>query len=142
MKSNKKILKYEELKFEKGTGTGTYNSQKIKGTPYKTTGKGKVGIYKCNRVDNNNKGTRHPHSILKYKNPHKTIHQTQKPVDLLEWLIKTYSNEGETILDFTMGSGSTGIACINTNRRFIGIEMDTDIFNLAINRVKEYYNGL
>jgi adenine-specific DNA-methyltransferase len=65
------------------------------------------------------------------------LHPTQKPVDLLEYLIKTYTNENETVLDFTMGSGSTGIACINTNRNFIGIEMDDNYFNIAEKRIKE-----
>ena len=68
------------------------------------------------------------------------LHPTQKPVDLLEYLIKTYTNEGELVLDFTMGSGSTGVACMNTNRRFIGIELDGDYFNIAINRIFEDYN--
>ena len=59
------------------------------------------------------------------------MHPTQKPVDLLEYLIKTYTKEGETVLDFTMGSGSTGVACVNTNRNFIGIELDENYFKIA-----------
>ena len=62
-------------------------------------------------------------------------HPTQKPVALLEYLIKTYTNEGETVLDFTMGSGSTGVACVNTDRRFIGIELDDKYFNIAKQRI-------
>lgn len=65
------------------------------------------------------------------------LHPTQKPVPLLEYLIKTYTNENELVLDFTMGSGSTGVACLNTNRRFIGIELDEKYFNIATNRIKE-----
>ncbi len=65
------------------------------------------------------------------------LHPTQKPVALLEYLIKTYTNEGETVLDNCMGSGSTGIACINTNRRFIGIEKDDKYFEIAKNRIIE-----
>lgn len=64
------------------------------------------------------------------------FHSSQKPIDLLEYLIKTYTNEGETVLDFTMGSGSTGVACLNTNRRFIGIELDEKYFNIAKNRIE------
>lgn len=65
------------------------------------------------------------------------IHPTQKPLDLMEYLIKTYTNENETVLDFTMGSGSTGVACINTNRKFIGIEMDKNYFDIAQKRIME-----
>ena len=65
------------------------------------------------------------------------MHPTQKPVALMEYLIKTYTNEGETVLDFTMGSGTTGVAAINNNRNFIGIEMDETYFNIASKRVQE-----
>lgn len=65
------------------------------------------------------------------------VHPTQKPVALMEYLIKTYTNKGETVLDFTMGSGTTGVACINTNRKFIGIERDKDYFDIAKNRIIE-----
>lgn len=64
------------------------------------------------------------------------VHPTQKPIDLLEWLIKTYSNEGDLVLDNCMGSGSTGIACINTNRNFIGIELDEEYFDIAKQRIE------
>ena len=65
------------------------------------------------------------------------LHPTQKPVALLEYLIRTYTNECETVLDFTMGSGSTGVACVNTNRNFIGIELDKSYFDIAKNRIEE-----
>ena len=65
------------------------------------------------------------------------MHPTQKPTDLLEYLIKTYTNENELVLDFTMGSGSTGVACMNTNRKFIGIELDNNYFNIAKQRIEE-----
>lgn len=68
------------------------------------------------------------------------FHPTQKPTDLLEYLIKTYTNENDLVLDFTMGSGSTGVACMNTNRKFIGIELDENYFNIATNRIFENYN--
>ena len=63
------------------------------------------------------------------------IHPTQKPVALLEYLIKTYTQEGETVLDFTAGSFSTGVACLNTGRSFIGVEMDENYFNIGVNRI-------
>ena len=83
--------------------------------------------------------TNYPHNILTFQNitGKQAQHPTQKPVDLLEYLIKTYTNEDETVLDFTMGSGSTGVACTNTNRSFIGIEMDEDYFNIASKRIIE-----
>lgn len=65
-----------------------------------------------------------------------SVHPTQKPVDLLEYLIKTYTNEGELVLDFTMGSGSTGVACMNLNRDFIGIELEEEYFNIAKERIE------
>ena len=64
------------------------------------------------------------------------IHPTQKPVSLMEYMINTYTDEGETVLDFTMGSGSTGVAAVNTNRRFIGIELNLDYFNIAMDRIE------
>jgi site-specific DNA-methyltransferase (adenine-specific) len=75
-------------------------------------------------------------SVLNVDRPHPPIHPTQKPVELLEWLIKTYSNEGELVLDNTMGSGTAGVACENTKRRFIGIEKDKNHFNIATSRIK------
>ena len=79
----------------------------------------------------------YPKQTLYYNQVKNPIHPTQKPVDLLEYLIKTYSNEGDTVLDFTMGSGSTGVACMNTGRKFIGIEKDEQYFKLAEKRIKE-----
>ena len=76
-------------------------------------------------------------NVLEYAKDNDGYHPTQKPVKLLEDLIQTYSNEGNTVLDFTMGSGSTGVACINTNRNFIGIELDENYFHIAEQRIKE-----
>ena len=76
-------------------------------------------------------------NVLEYKKDNDGYHPTQKPVALLEDLIHTYSNEGNTVLDFTMGSGSTGVACINTGRNFIGIELDKDYFAIAKKRIEE-----
>ena len=79
-------------------------------------------------------------NVLEYKKDNDGYHPTQKPVALLEDLIQTYSNEGNTVLDFTMGSGSTGVACVNTNRRFIGIELDDGYFEIAKKRIEEAYD--
>lgn len=81
--------------------------------------------------------TNYPKNILKFKRDLPNIHPTQKPVALLEYLIKTYTNEGDLVLDNCMGSGSTGVACINTNRNFIGIELDEKYFKIAKDRIKE-----
>ena len=78
-----------------------------------------------------------PINLLRYdKVRRNSLHRTQKPVDLLEYLIKTYTNENETVLDNCMGSGSTGVACVNTNRNFIGIELDEKYFNIAKERIE------
>jgi len=129
---------YKSLKDEWEKLETTYNPQKTEGKPYTTNGKGKVECYNTKRISNENKGDRHPSTILKFNNPKKSLHRTQKPTDLLEWLIKSYSNEGENVLDFTCGSGSTGIACLNTNRNFIGIEKDKEIFHIAQRRLLKY----
>ena len=86
--------------------------------------------------------TGYPNNVLEYPLDSKKLHPTQKPVRLLEYLIKTYTNEGETVLDNCMGSGSTGVACINTNRRFVGIEKDDTYFNIAKERINNTYNEL
>ena len=83
------------------------------------------------------KYTNYPTTILNFAKPNKAVHPTQKPVPLLEYLIKTYTNEGETVLDNCMGSGTTGVACVNTNRSFIGIELDEHYFDIAKNRIEE-----
>lgn len=82
-------------------------------------------------------GKKFKSNILKYKKDHDGLHPTQKPVALLEDLIKTYTNENNTVLDFTMGSGSTGVAAKNLNRNFIGIELDEGYFNIAKNRISQ-----
>ena len=81
---------------------------------------------------------RYPISILKFNRIRNGLHPTQKPVELLEWLIKTYTNENEVVLDNAMGSGSTGEACLRTNRNFIGIEQDDKYFDIAYNRINGY----
>lgn len=82
-----------------------------------------------------------PTNILDFpncRNRKKNTHPTEKPVDLLEYLIKTYTQEGEVVLDNCMGSGSTGIACLNTNRDFIGIELDSNYFSIAKERIENH----
>ena len=76
-------------------------------------------------------------SILRFGKENKGVHPTQKPVALLEYLVKTYTNEGDTVMDNTMGSGSTGVACVNTGRDFIGIELDDNYFSIAQKRIAD-----
>ena len=118
----------------------TYNPQGL--ISYNKVNKiGKVG-FNYNDVNSNKyiqKYTNYPTQILKFSYDKERFHPTQKPVDLLEYLIKTYTNENELILDFTMGSGSTGVACMNTNRKFIGIELDNNYFNIASKRIEEAF---
>ena len=90
-----------------------------------------------NQVFNLHDGKKYKSNILEYKKDYNGYHPTQKPVALLEDLIKTYTNEGDTVLDFTMGSGSTGVAAINTDRKFIGIELDPDYFKIAQERINQ-----
>ena len=139
---NKMPLRTHEMIYIFYQKRGTYNPQKTKGKPYKTKKKkkGNIGIYgkdgeDYKRTPIDNKGDRFPVSIIKFDNPKKSIHKTQKPLGILEWIIKTYSNENDLVLDFTMGSGSTIEACINTNRKYIGIEKDKDIYLIAKDRI-------
>jgi site-specific DNA-methyltransferase (adenine-specific) len=119
----------------------TYNPQMAEGKAYTdkpresgldAINKGVRGMKKAIA----NTGTRYPSSVQKFSNGNNgNTHPTQKPVDLMEYLIKTYTNEGETVLDFTMGSGTTGVAALNLNRKFIGIELDPDYFEIAKGRI-------
>ena len=122
----------------------TYNPQKTYGH------KRKVSLAKhkqnCKKAEEYNdyglasydSTERYPTQILQFNTDRQksALHPTQKPVALLEYLIKTYTNDGETVLDFTMGSGSTGVACVNTNRNFIGIELDEGYFQIAKERIE------
>lgn len=114
---------------------GTYNEQKTEGLPYsikrKVTFKGE-GYGKQKDSAKQNDGFRHAKSVIQIPNPRiKSGHPTEKPVALMEHLVKTYSNENDVVLDSCMGFGSTGIACKNLNRRFIGIELNADSFSIA-----------
>lgn len=121
----------------------TYNPQKYKheGKLVKNTVKGKFGklssdnqIKPTEYIDD---GTRYPKQVLRFNrvDKHHIVHPTQKPVELLEYLIKSFTNEGDTVLDNCMGSGSTGIACKNLNRNFIGIEKELTYFEIAKERI-------
>lgn len=115
----------------------TYNPQFKEGAPYKTKRATKSKNYGSQRETSTvNKGIRYPTSILTVsQNRIEKGHPTQKPVALMEYMIKTYTNEGETVLDSTMGSGTTGVAAHNTGRKFIGIELDLGYFETAKNRI-------
>ena len=143
MSANKCPLRIHEMVYVFGKPSGgnkTYNPQKTAGKPYtrSISNKPKKDVYGQEgdtAGGTNITGDRHPKSIQKFNYDKEKLHPTQKPVAACEWLINSYSNEGDTILDFTMGSGSTGVACKNTNRKFIGIEMDEEIFKTAEKRI-------
>lgn len=116
----------------------TYNSQKTKGKPYSQKKSSATDIYRgkdSGIMTINTTGDRYPLSWQKFKTDKEKFHPTQKPVLLMEYLIKTYTNETETVLDFAMGSGTTGVACKNLNRNFIGIELDEKYFEIAKERI-------
>jgi len=138
------IFSQSPCAFSKHQNTCAYFPQMIKGKPYTQVSGKTRSFHSASNKDNgkaNNhmtisNGDRFPTSILEF-NAEKGFHPTQKPVALLEYLIKTYTLEGETVLDFTMGSGSTGVACVNTGRKFIGIEQDDKYFEIASKRIIE-----
>jgi len=132
----------------------TYNPQFGEGKPYnikesnrrkgsetlsgnKEKGLSRANIVSFVRTESVNTGTRYPFDILKIKRDKDKLHPTQKPVALFEYLLKTYTNEGDLVLDNTIGSGTTAVACINTGRNFIGIEMDKGYFDIAKKRIAE-----
>lgn len=121
-----------------------YNPQMTEGEPYnkgvrKNQLTGSYGDFKPVVVKS--EGKRYPTDVIYYKTAEtegEVVHPTQKPVALLEYLIKTYTNENDVVLDNCMGSGSTCVACINTNRRYIGIEKDEQYYEIAVNRVNGF----
>ena len=123
-----------------------YNPQKWQSTPYRATSPragliSSYGHFK-DQIRESKDGSRFPLDVLKFRMPYangnETVyHPTQKPVDLLEYLIKTYTNEGELVLDNCIGSGSTAVACIETNRNFIGFETDKNYFEIANKRINK-----
>jgi site-specific DNA-methyltransferase (adenine-specific) len=119
-----------------------YNPQLIAGKPYKVKRTGKDDSGECygkikQRTDTNNTGTRNPTTVLHYDRVPNNVrcHPSQKPCTLLDFLVLTYSNEGDTVLDFAMGSGSTGRSALTHKRKFVGIEKDKDTFDLAVRRL-------
>jgi len=126
----------------------TYNPQMIKGKAYKDSGRKKslnnqqkIGVDSYTPIENN--GTRFPNSIIDFSNGNNNnIHPTQKPVALFEYLIKTYTNEGDLVLDNCSGSGTTAIACLGTNRKYICIEKDEVYYKKSLERVEEYNKQL
>jgi len=133
LKSHENILVFYRSK-------PTYNPQMWYSTPYSgfSSDVSKIGeVYGSQKSKHrdNPEGSRYPKTILKYKQE-KGLHPTQKPVGLMEYLIKTYTNEGDNVLDNTMGSGTTGVACINCNRNFTGIESDKKYFDIAKERIE------
>jgi site-specific DNA-methyltransferase (adenine-specific) len=133
------VRKHEQvLVFSAKKSPGTYNAQGLekKGTITKQGGNSD-NYGQRNAKEYVQEFTNWPRDVLEIKSEGKTVHPTQKPVALMEYLIKTYTNEGETVLDFTMGSGTTGVACKNLNREFIGIELDETYFNIAKQRIIE-----
>ena len=159
--SNPKMFKYDWV-WQKPKGTGhlnakrqpmrdkedilvfygqqcLYNPQMTEGQPFgkKTGAKQQSGVTGNHGEERSmNYGTRHPKQVQRFPVVERgTLHPTQKPVALMEYLIKTYTNAGEAVLDFTMGSGTTGVACKRLNRDFIGIEKDADYFDIACKRI-------
>jgi len=160
--SNMKMFKYCWV-WDKGRGAGHLNSKKqpLKNCedvvvfyakqcmynpqmrtgfrPYQSTwdNSGSSECYGAQgRGHTQNNGTRYPLHKIEFGRDNSKIHPTQKPVALMEYLIKTYTNEGETVLDFAMGSGTTGIACVNTSRDFIGIELNKKYFDISVSRIE------
>lgn len=145
----KPLTKHEDVNvFSLHKKTLKYYPQMTEGKPYKrnfTENKVNNMGFGIKGVETDNKGTRHPTTILDYPQQWRRqdqVHPTQKPVELMEFLIKSFSMENETVLDFTAGSFSTGVACLNTNRKFIGIEMDEGYFNIGKDRMNQYEQNI
>ena len=150
--AKKQILKAHENVLIFSKKTATYNPQKTEGKPYsgdKRAGKKGSLTDVFNNVPNptfrngSKDGLRYPRSVQYFKTSEsegKTTHPTQKPVALFEYLIKTYTNEGDNVLDNAMASGTTGVACVNTNRNFIGMELEEKYFDIAEQRIEQAKN--
>ena len=140
LKAHEMIYVFRNNKKPKGL-KWIYNPQKTPGKPYRKveTPRKDACIYGVEKGfhSENISGDRHPRTVIEFAKPKYRLHPTQKPVALCEWIIKTYTNEGDMVMDFTMGSGSTIIGCINTKRKYIGIEKDEKIFLSAKKRIDE-----
>ena len=130
MKAHENVLVFS-------AGAPTYNPQMTPGEKYHVGGgASKQDNYGAFGTARDNDGSmRYPRTVQKFSHE-AGLHPTQKPVALMEYLIRTYTNEGDTVLDNCMGSGSTGVACVNTNRRFIGIEREPKYFEIAKQRIE------
>ena len=136
-------MKKHELILVFGKGAATYNPQFESGTPYHRV----YTLHKSNNLgfgiagtEHDNDGRRHPSTVLDFPQKWRRqdqIHPTQKPVELMKWLGKSYSDKGDAVLDFAMGSGTTGVACMETNRDFIGIEISKEYYDLAQARIEK-----
>jgi site-specific DNA-methyltransferase (adenine-specific) len=136
MRSHENILIFGR---EGEKANATYNPvKKDGGKPYKKAHTNNSNVYPSRKYITESDGKRFPGSVLKYKKDenHKAIHPTLKPVKLMEYLVQSYSNENDIVVDPFMGAGSTGIACRNLGRRFIGIEKDEQYFDIAVERIK------
>jgi site-specific DNA-methyltransferase (adenine-specific) len=128
-------------------GQPTYNPQMVDGDPYSATGSKKSDCYGSQKTTTTIcTGKRYPRNVIKIAADERgtvgRIHPTQKPVALMEYLIRTYTNAGETVLDNTMGSGTTGVACARAGRRFVGIERDEAYFAIARQRIESALSAL
>lgn len=161
--SNKKMFRYEII-WEKTKPVGFFNAKRmplrshenilvfykklptynptLEDCEIKVKRPDKSGVYGSERSKSNEyimTKTGYPRSVVKFSNVNrKQLHPTQKPLELFEWLIKLYSNEGDTILDNCMGSATTAIACMNTGRNFIGFELDKEYFDIANERIEKH----
>lgn len=144
LKAHENILVFSKAasSYSKKT-TMKYNPQMTDGKPYVSkTGDSQFKFHSMpSGFIHRNNGTRYPRSVV-YFPVESGLHPTQKPVRLFEYLIKTYTNPGDLVLDNCIGSGTTAIACINTNRKYIGFEMDSAYFKMAEDRIKDIYNKL
>ena len=136
------LKRHEDICVFVQAGKPTFHRQMTVGEPYVAKRSGRIApVYAGGGLhpkDGVNEGVRNPISILPIKADIKTemgIHPTQKPISLMEYLVRTYTNEGDVVLDNTMGSGTTGVACDRTNRNFIGIERDPEYFRIASERI-------
>ena len=141
LNANRKPMKSHENLVVFYKKSPTYNKQYWFSTPYKKINgnrKQSSVYHDSHNVDTESTdGKRNPLSIISFPRDGNRVHPTQKPVALCEYLIKTYTNEGETVLDNCMGSGTTGVACVNTDRNFIGIEKDDHYFKVATERINQ-----
>ena len=142
--SKKRTMKYHENILVFYNKQPTYNPQMTKGKPNHWT-VNKAGTVsnsqpKLGEIENKNGDNKFPNSVMYFNCPNRNgiLHPTQKPLELLEYLVKTYTNEGDMVLDNCMGSGTTGVACKKTGRHFIGIEKDEKYFEIAVSRVSAY----